>query len=241
MVDWIVPNATNSSSGIKNSAGVKKPENIKDNETTDFSNESSLNEIDQYQKYSTGTVSLKLPVGTIEDSYTFKENQLVLNSSLQNKVGSDSKYFELYFQNEELTKNTLDSSPVTITFQVDPDKKLLAVYKVGEDGSLKPLNYRQVNNRQIEVETTGLGKYILSYKEKDSISTNQVGDSNQSQNVDTSKNDHQETGKKESIQIFSNLPFWILGGGSLLLIGLVIYLLKRKSGVRETFSEINYN
>ncbi len=233
-VNWIVSNTQNHSS-----MNVVKPTPSGISGSSSSSDNNQQNAQVEYRTYSTTNVSLRLPTGTIKETDTLKENRLVLNETLKNRVGEESQYFEVYFENKETGKETLNSTSIEMILKIDSSKKLLAIYEVGENNVLKSLNYHLIGNNQAVIETTGLKKYILSYENKDNtqpIESNKDQNSTSNDSDSSSKEEEIET-EKETIQIFDNIHFWIIGGVSVALIGFGIYLLSRKNGSKETFSE----
>ncbi|MDE5587162.1 MAG: hypothetical protein K2I72_02175, partial [Bacilli bacterium] len=231
-VNWIVSNTKNNSV-----VNIIKP--TPSSAPINMDNEHQNAQV-EYRTYSTTNVSLRLPTGTVKEADVLKENRLILNETLKKRVGEDSPYFEVYFENKQTGKETLDSTEVEMIFKIDPNKKLLAIYEVGENDSLKSLNYHLVGNNQAVIDTTGLKKYILSYEEKN---TTQPIESNENQNqspissdLDSSKEEDLEL-EKGTLQFFDNIHFWIIGGVSVALIGFGIYLLSRKNDSKETFLE----
>ena len=184
-------------------------------------------------------VILRLPTGSIQPMDTLKEESLTLNDALKDRVGDKSQYFEVYFGNGTAKRETLNSTSMEMIFKIDPSKKLLAIYEVGENDVLRTLNYQSIGSNQVILETTGLGKYILSYTEKDTVEGS-ILESDSSQDISSSKGEIEES-EKETIQFFNNLHFWMIGGFSTLLIVIGVYLLKRKNVSREHFVRINYN
>ena len=233
-VNWIVSNTQNHSS-----MNVVKPTPSGISGSSSSSDNNQQNAQVEYRTYSTTNVSLRLPTGTIKETDILKENRLVLNETLKNRVGEESQYFEVYFENKETGKETLNSTSIEMILKIDSSKKLLAIYEVGENNVLKSLNYHLIGNNQAVIETTGLKKYILSYENKDNtqpIESNKDQNSTSNDSDSSSKEEEIET-EKETIQIFDNIYFWIIGGVSVALIGFGIYLLSRKNGSKETFSE----
>ena len=95
-----------------------------------------------------------------------------------------SEYFELSVQTEKDEKNYLDLTPVKMVIRLDPTKTFLGIYEV--NGSVvEKLNYTLLSKFEIEVNTTGLGNYILSYEE-DSITNEPVLEENKPEKEKTS-------------------------------------------------------
>ncbi len=234
-VDWIIPEQNNVSKNPVNSSDVKKPSNSNSSDNSVVDNTQV-----EYRTHFTDTVSIMLPVDTLKELGSLKENTLELSSSLQDSVGKDSKYFEVYFDKEATGKETLDTETFEMLLKIDPTKKLSAIYEVGPNDSLKSLRYIRVGENQVSVEVTGLKKYIIAYEdEKEQEKEDISEDLNHSQNIGNSSDDSVTPSEKESIQLSSNLHFWLVGGVSVLLIGLGVYLLKRKSDAPGHFMEVN--
>ena len=229
-VDWIVSN-------IKNNSWTNTIKPTPSTAPLDNSN-SQQNARVEFRSYSTSSVILRLPAGTVSETDILKEKSLAFSDTLKNRVGDKSRYFEIYFESTNAEKKSLDSTPIEMIFKIDSSKKLLAIYEVGEGDILRSLDYQSIGNHQVIVETTGLKKYILSYDSKDS---EQIAVTDSSQNIDNSSKEDIIKPDKDTIPVFDNFHFWVIGGVSLLLIGLGIYLLKRKTVPTEHFVRINYN
>ena len=236
-VDWITPGSNYIKNTVSSNA-TSIPNKALPTTGNAFLDNDQQNSRVEFRSYSTNHVILRLPAGSIQAMNTLKEESLALSDTLKNRVGERSQYFEVYFENGTSKRETLDSISMEMIFKIDPTKKLLAIYEVGESDILRTLNYQSIGNNQVILETTGLGKYILSYTEKDKEEAS-ISESDSSQDFSSKENIVKP--EKEAIQPFDNLHFWLIGGVSIILIAFGIYLFKRKNDSKEHFVRVNYN
>ncbi len=85
-----------------------------------------------------------------------------------------------------------------MVLELDSTKEFLRVYKIHDDASVKKLNYKKNSDGTVEIETNHLGKYVVSYKEKEE--TSEIKQPTNEENVNQ---------KEEN----KNNAFWIIASG----------------------------
>lgn len=208
VVDWIVAEIKNEN--IVNSTNIT---------TSVTSNVNTIQESkNMYDTYSTGNITLKVLANTFEENVILKSKKLTLDNALQKKFGSQSEYFELYFDTENHQKIDVNSIPMKIIITLDSTKKFLGVYQVGKNDVLESLNYQKIGNDQIEIEVSNLEKYIIAYEEKKT--------KNQAIELEE-KDNEKETWKEKENQSFS---LWTIVGVILLtMLVFISVLIRRKT------------
>ena len=201
------PEKPGDSTNTNNPGTITKPNdsnNGNNNNTTTPGNET------KEQTYSAGNITINIPEDAVKDNITLTRNFITINSTLKERFGASSEYFELYFNNENLDKvepNTI----MKLTVELDKTKKFLGIYEITENSLIRTLNYEVENDGSIKFETDHLGKYVISYNEETSESP--------------------VTNKPETSETrINNNVIWFVASGAVAAAGLMgLVLKKRKS------------
>jgi len=133
---------------IKNKPGYNKP--------------FTSNTVSSYYKKTKVTISKT----SITEKIYLKKEDFLLDTTLKDRFGSNSEYFELYLVDEDNVKINITNGTIKIVFTLDPEKNFMAIYQLDEKNNPKQLHYKKVGENQIEIEPKTLDKYILEYKKK---------------------------------------------------------------------------
>lgn len=123
-------------------------------------------DLEEYQEYNGKNLTVKLPVNTISEIVNLKVKDLTLSDKMQEKIGGQNEFFEVYFVTRTDKKMGLNSLPIKMTLKIDPNKELLGIYEVkGEE--YKALDYKRISADKVVLNVTSLESYIISYKEEE--------------------------------------------------------------------------
>lgn len=152
-----------------------------DTQSDILSNISSNEEVGKPLEFSNTLATVKVTSDNdINEELTLRSNKLLLNYNLQNQLGGDNEYFELYFAKGINEKVQLSEKDFKIIVKINPEREFLGFYEVIDDTSIKTLNYNKTNDDTLEFDTKTLGKYIICYKKQEiSSNENTTGDGTQ--------------------------------------------------------------
>ncbi len=163
-----------------------------------------------YNTYKTGIISVKIPTAEIYKNGSLGYKLLKLPDAIKKKLSKGYQSFDVYFETEDDSKVYFENTSIIMTIDVLSIEDLV-LYKFTDDGKLIELDYKDIGNHKIEVETTGLGKYILSYKQDREESKDSDGVSNTKKNVHSSSEDN-------NINMYITILGFVLIGLSILLV-----------------------
>lgn len=109
-------------------------------------------------------ITLEIPSSVITENTEINIAKKIIDENLKEEVGNQSKSFELYLT-EGNTLVDIESNVLT-KINLDNNKEFLGIYSVTKNNILKSLDYNTINDNLISIETKGLGKFIISYDEK---------------------------------------------------------------------------
>ncbi len=162
----------------------KKPESqiiIKNDSTYNYNDQESQT---KYTEYAIPNIKLNILTSDKLENTTLKRNEMVLTESLKQRFGSVSEYFELYIEDELNAKMNINIENMKMILNIDSTKDFEGIYLIKEGNLIEKLNYKLLENNQIEFETKYLGKYLLSYKEKETDERTEIIDEeNQNRNL----------------------------------------------------------
>jgi len=118
----------------------------------------------QYSTFKTGIISVKIPNNMIQKNGSLGYKQLKLKDTIKKKLNGKYQGFDVYFETDDDTKNYFENTSIIMTLDVLSTEDLV-LYKLTDNNELIELDYRDIGNHKIEIETIGLGKYILSYRQ----------------------------------------------------------------------------
>ena len=124
------------------------------------------NLIESEYNYSNGDILVKISSKQDIKNAALINKKLIMDKEFENTVGKVSEYFELYLENGNKDRLTLESSNISIRFKLDSSKVFKGIYKVNDNNTLEEVKYEVIDKDNIMVNTENLGKYILSYDEK---------------------------------------------------------------------------
>ncbi len=153
-------NSTNSA----NSTKIEQENNTDQNSNDNQSNDNSVIETTKYRNYSNGNVSVRIPANLLSDGKLVYK-KLTLTKKLSDKFGRASEYFEVYLVDNNEQKINIKHN-MTMTIKLDKEKKFLGLY-VLDGNKFKKVDYKKIADDKISVKVKSLGKYLISYSEKD--------------------------------------------------------------------------
>ena len=110
--------------------------------------------------------------------------------------------------------NITSSSPIKISIRLKGLKEFIGVYEITEDNKIKLVDYVK-NGNNIEITTKNLGKYVVSYKELKAVSPN-------------------ATLPVIYVHNKKNNFMWIVASIGILVLGLIIYILKKPQKLEQS-------
>ena len=198
-VDWIIKEG-------EKPTPDDKPNNDENN--PDKNDDIKPDEKPKYETFSFENISIKIDSKYIPEKVTFKKTIFNTTKALQKQFGENSDYIELYLENESHEKINLQNTDITITIKLEEGKEFDGIYVLQGDKP-KKLKYKMLENNTIETTVNNLDKYIIHYKEKETISIN--------------KN------KKEN----NYIVWFIVGGSVLVLTGVGAFTTEREKRKRK--------
>ncbi len=108
-------------------------------------------------------IKLVMPSSTLKDDVTLKGSKFILTNELERQFGKNSRYIELYLENENHQKVNVNTS-MKLIIPLDKEKEFLGIYEVVKN-DVRKLKYKKNNNQEIELEVKALGKYVVYYKQ----------------------------------------------------------------------------
>ena len=142
------------------------------------------------KSYTVGRVTLNLTNDWAAD-IELKIKYLELSSIIEEKVGKDYEYFELYFE----PKQGEFTDKGTMIIDLDGNKKFAGIYKVTNNKKIEKLVYKDLGDNKIEVQIDDLGEYLISYNdekkstEKDTIKADK--DKEKVQDIEENEDDEE--------------------------------------------------
>ncbi len=115
-----------------------------------------------YKDYSINNIKLSIREDYIKEELLLISSKFITTQELMDRFGTKSEYIELYLENIKNEKVNIGSK-VKLNIKLDTTKEFLGIYEV-KNGKPEKLNYK-LNKNEIELETNGLGKYIIHYKD----------------------------------------------------------------------------
>lgn len=172
VVDWIKENTptipteptepdnptkpTNPETPNKPNTGNENPEDPGSN------TENPTPEQPKYKNFSVNNIKVSIREDYIKEDVLLINSKFITTEELRERFGENSDYVELYLGNANNEKINI-SSKVNMKIKLDTDKEFLGIYEI-RNGKPQELKYK-LNNNEIELETIGLGKYIIHYKD----------------------------------------------------------------------------
>lgn len=164
------------------------------------------NEDGKYQIYTINNIDIKLPSDIIKEKGTLYVNSFELIEDLRNKFGSESEYYDIYLTNDKSERVELHSTDfIKINIKINTDKEFIGVYEITNDNIIKPVDYVK-DGDNIELSTKTLGKFVVSYKKDNKLSSSE----------------HNEKKQKHGV-------IWIMVIAIIGLFGLSIYVFQKKN------------
>jgi len=118
------------------------------------------------KNYYTSGITIEFDASGIDEELTLRKSNLSIPDSLKKKFTDISEYFELSMQNENSELINVDSKIINLQIKLDTTKKFLGIYKVNGN-RVEKLSYKYVSEDEIKLNTNNLGKFIVSYEEKE--------------------------------------------------------------------------
>lgn len=195
-----------------------KPNSKPDNtETLPKPSEKPTISTETHQTITGDNITIKIPK-TVLSQYSdvaLDVQKLTLSEEEKNLYGKDSECYQISLKTKDAQEIDVSNTIITQTMALNSLKKFHALYVIREDGSVIELDVK-VEDNEIVFEDKGLGKYIISYvsNQEEKPSTNQ----NTPKPVETNDN------KEKTVNY---IPY-VLGGTAIVLVGGVIYFIKKK-------------
>jgi len=156
-------NGNNSSNGSSNNPdNIGNNGNNDDNPGSNTQNPDVENPKPTYKDYSVNNIKASILENAINENLILISSKFITTDELKDRFGSNSEYIELYLENHNNEKVNI-ASKVKLTIKLDKEKEFLGIYEI-RNGKVQELKYTK-NNNEIELETNGLGKYVVHYKD----------------------------------------------------------------------------
>ena len=154
------------------------------------------------EEYKTEDIKIEIPKEVLVEGATIHTGHFEISSELKDMVGKISEYFDIYMMNQDAQRmNVQTNDLIRIRIKRNKEKEFLGVYELINQKLVK-LDY-VLYDEEIEIFTKGLGKYVISYQEKQE-----------------QKSDNTVASKKNFL--------WIIASGIVVLIGAIGYFVKKK-------------
>lgn len=122
-----------------------------------------------YKKYFIKNIRVEIPSDAIQGNVNLKVSSFELDSSLTDKFGADSEYFDIHLLDSNYARVDLTTeSPMKISITLKKTMDFLGIYEITKDNKMKDIDYVR-NGDTIEFVTNKLGKYVVSYEEPEVI------------------------------------------------------------------------
>lgn len=122
-----------------------------------------------YKKYFIKNIRVEIPSDAIQGNVNLKVSSFELDSSLTDKFGADSEYFDIHLLDSNYARVDLTTeSPMKISITLKKTMDFLGIYEITKDNKMKEIDYVR-NGDTIEFVTNKLGKYVVSYEEPEVI------------------------------------------------------------------------
>ncbi len=109
-------------------------------------------------------VSVKVPTYIIKEPLSLKAKSISLKEDVKTTLGNRLDAISLSLENSN--KSTSLVSNMKVSFELDPDKNFLGIYKMNSEADFEELYYKKTDKNHIELEVQNLGNYVLSYTKK---------------------------------------------------------------------------
>lgn len=109
-------------------------------------------------------VSIKVPTYKIKEPLSLKVKNISLKEDIKTTLGNRLDAISLSLENSN--KPTSLVSNMKISFELDPDKNFLGIYKMNSEEDFEELYYKKTDKNHIELEVQNLGNYVISYNKK---------------------------------------------------------------------------
>lgn len=122
-----------------------------------------------YKKFFVKNVRVEIPVDVISEGVKLNISSFDLHSSLTDKFGADSEYFDIHLLDSNYAKIDVDtSSLIKISIYLKKTKDFLGIYEITNNNVVKEIEYEK-NGDSIEFVTKKLGRYVISYEEPEIV------------------------------------------------------------------------
>lgn len=174
-------------------------------------------------------VSVKLPGSLLSK---FKDPVLVyetftLSDMEKERFGKESEMYEVRIRTKDNKTIDVQDEKIEQRVRLNPNKKLVAVYCLNEDGSYVKLDYDINDDNEIVFHTRGLSRYIISYQstEKETAEdTETKNDTNKRVDAQQPFMEEEETSFMDNVYII--IPY-IMIGAILVAGGILIVTFKK--------------
>ncbi len=116
----------------------------------------------KYKDYSINNIKVSISENLIKEDVLLISSNFIKTEELSERFGSKSEYIEIYLENTNSEKINIGGK-VKLNIKLDTSKEFLGIYEI-KNGKVEKLNYKLTKN-EIELETNGLGKYVIHYKD----------------------------------------------------------------------------
>jgi len=168
-----------------------KPIIVDSNKNTTNNVNSPINIESSYKTYKIGRVTLKVPANYWVENTELKIKYLELSSTIQEELGGDNEYFELYI---DPFTNINSNGTITMIIDVEKEKTLLGFYRVTNNKTIESLDYKELGDNKIEVQVNSLGEFLLSYEDDEEITEDPSDD--EENNIKFEKVENKDEDKK---------------------------------------------
>lgn len=148
-----------------NSTNPTNPNNPNEGDTNDTNPDINKPINTKYIQYKIKNIIVDIPTEAIKEDGNLKVDEFTLTKELKSQFGDLSEYYDIYLLNNNSERmDVSSSSPIKISIKLKGSKEFIGVYEITEDNTIKSVDYVK-NGNNIEITTSKLGKYVVSYKE----------------------------------------------------------------------------
>ena len=207
-----------------NNNGTNNDSNQGSNSGSNNSGSNNDSNSNDYKIYGYGNVQVKVPDNELANVSGLNVFKSVLSSSLKNKFGLASEYFELNLMDKYNNKIDVQNTNLKVIIELSKTKEFLGIYAVDDNFKTTMLDYNRISDTQIEISVSSLGKYVIHYDEEKDNNDEQVNNNNN----DDDKQDVQIPSESENNESENYILFAVSVGIIVLFAIMIVTISLRK-------------
>ena len=186
-----------------NNNGTNNDSNQGSNSGSNNSGSNNDSNSNDYKIYGYGNVQVKVPDNELANVSGLNVFKSVLSSSLKNKFGLASEYFELNLMDKYNNKIDVQNTNLKVIIELSKTKEFLGIYAVDDNFKTTMLDYNRISDTQIEISVSSLGKYVIHYEEEKDNNDEQVNNNNNDDKQDVQIPSESENNESENYILFA--------------------------------------